>query len=471
VSEVQPPVQPVTAAPACSRCALLEVQIAELRAQIAELTRRLNEDSTNSHRPPSSDPPWKPKPAEEKPTGRKPGGQPGHPGKTRKFYAPDQVSKVVDHKPASCGGCGHALLGDDPAPSRRQIADIPEIRPYVEEHRCHTLTCLSCGTRTRAELPADLPAGAFGGGAKALIAYFTGQCRLGKRQVAALMSDLFNLDMSVGAVSAHEQEMSGELAPAVDKAHAFARSQAAVGADETSWTEARQSAWLWTLATSQVVVFLVRRGRGGDVARELLGEGFQGVVTTDRWSAYKWLDLRQRQLCWAHLIRDFKKLRECPEPFATIGQMLLDQSKRLFDLWKRVRDGTLKLSSFGTYVSPIRQKIRSLLEGAGAVVSTHGKAAALCRGILDLEAAMWTFASVPGVEPTNNASERSLRHAVVWRNSSLGTHSPEGSRFVERILTTVASLRRQGRNVLAFLKDTLRAARTGEQKPSLLPLG
>ncbi len=450
--------------------AALTAEVASLKAVIAELTRRLNEDSTNSHRPPSSDPPWKPKPAEEKPTGRKPGGQPGHPGKTRKFFAPEQVTKFIDHKPAMCGGCGHALEGSDPSPVRRQIVDIPVIVPYVEEHRCHTLCCAACGERTRAEFPTDLPAGAFGGGVKAMVAYLTAQCRLGKRLVATFMHDIFHIDMSIGTVSAHEAEMSAELAPRFEEALAFARSQATVGADETSWTEARRMAWMWVLATSQVVVFMIRRERSGAVARELLGENFPGIVTTDRWSAYTWLPALRRQLCWAHLIRDFRKIHECPEPFASIGKQLLDRSEKLFKLWHRVRDGTLKRSSFKTLASKIRTSIRALLEGGGAFESVHKKASALCRGILALEAAMWTFLRVEGVEPTNNLSERSLRPAVLWRNGSLGTHSPDGSRFVERVLTAVTSLRRQGRNVIEFLKDTIRADRSGEPKPSLLPL-
>lgn len=460
----------VDPAPGCPNCVKLLALVEKLQARIDELERRLNESSSNSHKPPSSDPPWKPKPAVEKPTGRKPGGQPGHKGKTRGLYPPEEISEIRHYRPTSCVGCGHALSGDDPSPRRRQVADLPDIRPHVVEHCCHELECPTCGERTRAEFPADVPAGAFGDRSLAMVSFLTGALRLSKRDVALIMRDAFHLDMSVGTVSAREAETSGALAPAVDEARRYAAAAPSVGVDETGWTEARKRAWLWACVAASVAVFLVRRSRGAEVAHEIIDAGVKSVVTTDRWSAYSWLPLKRRQLCWAHLIRDFRKISECPEPFTSLGERLLECARRLFELWHRVRDGTLKRSSFQTYVSGLRQKIRAYLAGGGAYASSQRRPAAICRGILALESAMWTFARVEGVEPTNNAPERSLRHVVLWRNGSHGTHSAEGSRFVERILTTVATLRLQGRNVIEFLTATIRAARTGAPRPSLLPL-
>ena len=210
----------------------------------------------------------------------------------------------------------------------------------------------------------------------------------------------------------------------------------------------------------------MRRSRGSEVAKELLGTRASGIVLTDRWSGYNWLPLERRQLCWAHLIRDFRKLTECGEPVASLGECLLECARKLFEWWYRVRDGTLKRSSFRTYVSGLRPRVRGYLEAAAAC--THRRAAALCRGILRFEPAMWTFVRVIGVEPTNNAAERALRPVVLWRKSSYGSRSTVGHAFVERMLTVVATLRQHGRNVLDFLHDACLASIRRAASPPLI---
>ena len=120
------------------------------------------------------------------------------------------------------------------------------------------------------------------------------------------------------------------------------------------------------------------------------------------------------------------------------------------------------------YLGWIRTSVRSLLgSGAGCRCA---RTAGVCRELLAVEPALYTFAAVEGVEPTNNAAERALRHAVCWRKTSYGTDSAGGSRFVERVLTVVATCRQQGRDVLAFLTDAIQAARTGTAPPSLIPV-
>jgi len=195
------------------------------------------------------------------------------------------------------------------------------------------------------------------------------------------------------------------------------------------------------------------RERSDAVARELLGEDYPGIVTTDHWSAYKWLPTLRRQLCWAHLMRDFRKIHECPEPFASTGTQLLDHSEKLFKLWHRVSDGTLKRSSFKTMASRIRTSIRALLEGGGAYVSIHKNGVRpVCRGILELETAMWTFLRVKCVEPTNNLSERSLRPAASgamalsgptapMAAASSNAFSPPSPPFAVRVATSSSSSR------------------------------
>ena len=192
-----------------------------------------------------------------------------------------------------------------------------------------------------------------------------------------------------------------------------------------------------------------------------------GVVGSDRWSAYSFLSPLARQLCWGHLARDFQAFVDRGGESAPIGEALLVQVDQIFEWWYRVRDGTVKRSTFQVYISTRRGRVNALLrQGQGCA---HPKTAATCWEIMKLEPALWTFVRKERVEPTNNAAERALRHGVLWRKSSFGTQSAQGSRFAERIMTVIATLRQQNRNVLDYLTTACEAALCGEAPPSLLP--
>ena len=237
--------------------------------------------------------------------------------------------------------------------------------------------------------------------------------------------------------------------------------------DETRWRQGGKQAWLWVAVTSWVTVFVVRMARGGQVARELLGERFGGILVTDRYSAYNWYPVRWRQLCWAHLLRDFAAMGDRGDRSKAIGDALLVQAHQMFTWWHRVREGTLQRTTFRTYMTPLRHEIERLLAGGSCcgVPQTEGT----CRDILKRRQALWTFVQIAGVEPMNNAAERAIRPGVLWRKSSFGTQSAEGSRFVESIMTVVTTLKQQQRSVLEYLTTACEAALWGEEAPSLLP--
>jgi len=301
---------------------------------------------------------------------------------------------------------------------------------------------------------------------QALIAYLSGKLRLSKRTIRKALQDLFDVTVSTGSIASAEQAVSQALAAPVEAARTYVQAQPIVNADETGWRQGRKRAWLWTAVTPWVSVFLIHVHRGADAARALLGK-FAGYLTTDRWNGYNGWRLRHRQICWAHLIRDFKGFTDRGAKAARIGNALLTQVDRMFELWRRVRDRTLARSSFQVYMSPIRQTIEDLLrKGTGCGES---KTEGMCDMILKVAPALWTFVRVEGIEPTNNAAERAIRPAVLYRKGCFGTHSAQGSRFVERILTVTTTLRQQDRNVLDFLTQACVAAAHGHRPPSLLP--
>jgi len=438
--------------------------VSGLEARIADLEARLNQTSANSSRPPSADPPHaKPAPPRT-PTGKRKGGQPGHPKAPRVLLPADAV---VPLRPARCRRDSHRLTGDDPAPLVHQIHEVPAVRPHVTEYRRHRLTCPGCGATTCAPLPADATGG-YGPRAEAVCALLAGGHRLGKRAVAQVMGDLFGLPISPAAVCDLQGKTAAALAPAHAAALAYTRARPA-NVDETGWKQGRSRAWRWAAVTTAVTAFVVRLTRGRAAFDDLVGPA-PPVLTTDRYGVYTHLPGDQRPVCGAHLRRDFRGMIDRANAGSKVGEDLLLHADILLGHWGRVRDGTLTRAGFRSrHVPWVRAEVRSLL--ARGAASACARTAGTCRELLGVEASPWTFASVAGVEPTNNAAERASRHAVCWRKTSYGTDSAAGSRFVERVLTVVASCRQQGRDVLGFLVDAVRAARIGTAPPSLVPTG
>src|SRR5262245_6283107 len=446
----------------------VRVVVMELLQRVARLEARLNQTSRNSSKPPSSDPPnARPRPAKEL-TGRKSGGQPGHEGRGRKLKPESEVDQIIDVRPEQCGQCGTLLLGDDPDPERHQVTDIPQITPVVTEYRRHCLWCGACGARTRAPWPATMPMGSFGPRVQATVGYLTGRIGASQREVQEILATLCQTDVSVGSIAALEQAVSTALVVPVAEAVQYVQRQPVRNADETSWQEKTKRVWLWISVTPLVAIFRLLKTRGAAGAKELLGTDVWGTIGTDHYAGYHWIDARQRQLCWAHLKREFIAWSERTGETARLGLALLAVEKQLFTLWYRLRDGTLAWADFQVAMLPLMARVRTLLqEGvAGADMKTRGA----CRNLLKREAALWTFVWEPGVEPTNNGAERPLRRAVLWRRRSFGTQSAAGSQFVERILTAVTTLRQQRRDVLDFLTTACTAAICQAPAPSLLPL-
>jgi transposase len=443
--------------------ATLQQQLDLQRAEIERLRQRLEQNSSNSSQPPSADRPnvkrRPPRPA----SGRQRGGQPGHPPVARALPPADVVQPVF---PSQCRRCQHPLHGSDPNPLRHPVVELPPIRPHITEYQLHRLRCPHCGLTTCAPLPAGVPAGYFGPRLQSVLALLAGAYRLSKRQIDSLCADLLGVSIATGTICALERSTAELLEPILAQLRDYVRLQS-VNMDETSWREQRQRAWLWVAVTSTVTLFHIQRSRGAKVAQALLGPVYQCVLTSDRYSAYHWVALAQRQICWAHLKRDFQAMVDRNNAGSAIGETLLLLADVLFTWWYKVRDGTLSRPTFARRVTAVRADVQETLQ-RGSVCGC-ALTAGTCREIRKVEAALWTFVRVAGIEPTNNAAEQALRQAVQWRKTSYGTDSVSGSRFVSSILSVVATCRQQGRNVLEYLTACCQAALHGQQLPTLLP--
>ncbi len=443
-------------------------QTAALEGRINDLEARLKLNSTNSSKPPSSDPIGMKRRPPAPPSSKKRGGQPGHRKARRTLVPPEKVRETFDCKPEACRRCGHELAGDDSEPLIHQVAELPRIEPIVDEYRLHRLTCPVCRATTCGALPEGVPTGCFGPYLQAVLAMFAGAYRLSKRQIRQIAADVFTLSISTGMISKLERRSSAVLEAPYNELAIAVHHAKVTNIDETSWRERLKKVWLWATVTPLFTVFAIAKNRSGEVARALLGSEDGQVVGSDRFGAYEWIMAHWRQVCWAHLRRDFQAMIDRDGDGAEIGRRLLWLSNRLFRNWHRVRDGTLPWGPFQERMSRLRREVKQALrEGSKC---SCAKTAATCFEILKVEEGLWAFARIPGVEPTNNAVERALRHAVIWRRISGGTDSVDGSRFVERMLTVVATCRQQGRNVLDYLTACFEADCRGQALPSLLPV-
>jgi transposase len=468
------PATPVASCHECSelRAALDEArnQIAGLQGELHELRAQLNRNSSNSSSPPSADPPGAPRPVVKTPTGRKPGGQSGHPGHHRRRLPPERVNEIVPYVPTICDHCQAPLSAEpgpgDPEPTWHQVAELPVLAALITEHQGHARICSCCGRLNRGVIPPEIRAHVIGPRLAATMSYFTSRHRIGRRGVEEVVETVFDVPTSLGSISTLEAEASDALASPYREAQAAVRQAPVKNTDETGWSEKGQKRWLWGAATATVAFFVIHLRRNFEGLQALLGETIEGIVCSDRWAAYSKLPLELRQICWAHLKRDFQKLIDRGGPAEALGREGLEVVECLFADWWAFRRGELDRPGLQARLDPVARELQGILEQGCSCADS--KAATFCANVLALYPALWLFTTIEGVEPTNNHAERILRLGVLWRKNAFGCQSSAGCRYVERMLTVVQTLRLQKRPVLDYLYRAIVAHRAGLPPPQLL---
>jgi transposase len=445
----------------------LEALLAAALARIAELEEQLRQNSSNSSKPPSSDMGRRKVPKAA--TGRKPGGQAGHVGTTRELVAPEQVDEVVDRDPETCANCGTPL---EKAPRLdadiRQIVEAPEFKAFVQEFRLWKKRCPKCGGFTRGKMPPGSPKGAFGPRIQAMTALLSGRFRLSRREVQALMRLMAGVKLSLGSIQACCEASSEAMASTHADLHAQVKAADAVSADETGFGRCGElRMWLWAATSGLTEVFRLLPGRGGEQAKDLLGEAFSGILHRDRWKPYEQLPHARSQLCHAHLRRHFQAMLESGGETGTQGAMLKLASDRAFHHWhafERTEFNRVELiRRMGPIQKEMRQRLTILRDHPGA----QKKARGIAKDLLRQWESLWTYVHHGGAVPTNNEAERALRKAVLWRKGSFGINSLTGALFVERILTVAGTASRRGLDLLDWLTQAIQANLAGDPPPAL----
>lgn len=322
-----------------------------------------------------------------------------------------------------------------------------------------------CGRCVLAGLPAGVPAGAFGPGVAAAATTLTA-ARVSRREVARLLEDLLGITLSTASIDALVQQASDALEDPYVKLLEHLDQSPVRHVDETSWRHPGQGAWLSVAAAEDAAIFQISDRRDRLAAHALIGENPTGIIVSDRYGVYEYLGLDQRQLCLCHILLSFIELGERDGPPGGLGRALADALARIFKTTNDPDRDRSDLPRLRTDTATDRDTIHDLLLKGSRC--RDQKTRRFCEGLLKHEPAFWTFTLVPGVSATNNAAERSLRGAVLWRKTSGGTHTFHGDRLVERLLTMRETCRLQRRRLHTYLASAISAHQHAQPVPGPL---
>ena len=454
-------------------------QIADAEKQIADLERQLKrckQNSRNSSKPPSSDGlAGEPrKRGRRKKSRRKVGGQPGHQGSHRRRVPPERVDEVRAVLPEHCGHCGYGLpehiervqsIGN---PRRHQVTELPPIQAHIIEYQCPCVVCPKCGGGTRAALPAEAN-GQFGPQLTALIAYLTVVCRMPRRVVEALLAQVLGIEISLGSTQKCWEEASQAVADPCRELEQHLRDEPVLNIDETGWRTNGDKRFLWAFVAARYVVYTVAATRGSEVLVRLLGAVFQGILCSDRFSAYLKYHSGQGQFCWAHLKRNLLGIVEFTKSSAVerFCRDALAEHAKLFRLWHKFRGGRIDRRQLLLRSLPIQKRIFALAERH--LDSRNREVRNLATALFVHNQRLFSFVDHEGVEPTNNSAERALRTGVQWRKICFGNRSAEGEIATARLLTIAETCDLQRLHILAYLSAAIACHRRGQLAASLLP--
>lgn len=446
------------------KIAWLEKKVEELTALVNSLNEKLNQNSRNSHRPPSSDGPGaragKQKSEDEK---RARGGQKGHRGFKRELIPVEEVSRFVEVFPPQCENCWKVLPKTfDGDAIRFQVTELPVIKIHTTEYRCHAVKC-NCGYTTKASNN-EIPESQFGPRLTSLVGLLTGIYHLSRRKTVTLLQDVLSINISLGGVSNIEARVSAALLPASNEAWNKVEESAVKHTDATSWLQEGKLRSLWTIATNVATVFrILLNGSAAHVAP--LFRKCEGVLVSDRATVFSFWAMARRQICWAHLLRKFISFSEKEGPAKKLGDELLEFTSLIFEYWHLLQKKQIERQRFIELMVPVRLQFAACLRRA--LSANIKEVSGSCADILVHEKALWLFVECENVEPTNNHAERELRGFVLWRKRSFGTQSLRGNIFAERIMTVAHTARKQKKNVFEFLIQSCNAHMTGTARPSL----
>lgn len=426
----------------------LIVQVEKLRQENRELKERLDNNSSNSSLPPSQD--YKKKKA-KKPNSNpnKGGGQRGHKGHFRELLSMEQVDTLVKCRlPKRCACGGRVTVKEEFV--RHQVHELPKIKLQVTEYQLEKGICSCCGKNKVASLPQGITWGITGPYLTSFMSHMVAKYKLSRRELREFLKEHYDFDISLGSVFNKQKLINQALEQPITQLLQQIKEAPCVNMDETGHRRDGRAQWLWGMMSSEAAFFSTEKSRGKKVIMRLMGD-YEHILTSDRYAAYNYFDSDKRQICWAHLKRDFTKLSEKKDTMvARIGKELLIYQAKLFEQWHQYKQGHLSRGQLIGETEPIRKRVGEYLE-QGSYTAPELKIARFCKNLLAHFTSLWTFIFNEHVEPTNNHAERCLRQAVIWRKKYFGTRSDYGSEFVARMMSLITTCKLQSKNAFESL--------------------
>ena len=437
-----------------------------LTRKIEELERRLNMNSSNSSKPPSSDG-LKSKKRSRPSSKKKIGGQKGHPGSSRKMLPTEKVDKLVKIplvKPVCACGCKKFI--SKKFSKRHQVWELPKVKPHITEYLLESARCKTCRKRVSADLPKGVSKTTLGPNAQTWMGLLTGAYRLSRSNAQKFLEEVCGIRRSVSNISATEKSISKNIRPIQKQALESVRQSEVLHMDETGHKRSGTRRQTWVMANEDWSFFSSGSRRNRKVLVSLLGKNFSGIVVSDRYASYNYLPSHQHQYCWAHLYRQMRGLSERKGDLGLVAKDIFRWMGCIFDLNRRRE----KVSEqyYSTFIDAYRNGIKKLL---GENFLTHPELKGFAHLFWLNEEKVWGFEKNSAVPMTNNRAERDLRPAVIWRKTSFGTNSYRGDRYAERMLTLSSSLRKQGKSLFEVLNNLIASGLAGVKHQLLCPTG
>ncbi len=431
----------------------LQEEVKALRKENAVLKEKLAKyenpkNSRNSSIPPSKD--------ENRPkrnnslrrqTGKKVGGQKGHKGKT--LMVSDNPDIIKEISPDYCNKCGNDLSDfEGKLDKKRQIVDIPPIKPLITEYRTYSKTC-SCGCTSKSGFPNGVVAPvSYGDNVQSLVAYLHARQFIPYKRMKEMLNDLFGLPISQGGIEQLLNHFCKTNIGLYNKILDGVKKSRVVGGDETGCKVNGDKWWFWTWQTSKLTFITASANRGGKTIDSVLKNGLQNsILVSDRWKPQLNTTAKEHQLCLAHLLRDTIYLNQLYNDVWTkdFKQLLLDGIKldKTMDAWD--------------YINPVFKKREQIINRFEKLLTNykenikHKKLNTFVKNITKLEKSVFVFLHYQDVPPDNNASERAVRNIKVKQKISGQFKSQEGAKRFAIIRSIIDTLTKNKINVLEAL--------------------
>jgi len=442
---------------------LLKAENEVLKSENARFKDLLGLNSQNSSIP-SSKELYKSKKLSRKPSGRKQGAQPGHKGHKRSEMVADEVIKVDLPSKCLCGGeirpCGKPHI-------HRKI-DLPEIKPHVIDYHLESGRCRLCNKKQKSELPEGVTIDLFGPRVKAMIGSLGGFYKNSKRDIERILKDLFNLDISLGTISHNEGRIASVCKEEYEKIEQSLSYSKLLHIDETSHYNKGKMGWCWLFSSAEATMIKLEKTRGKKVLENSVFGPKDNIIVSDRYAAYNYFAVENRQICWAHLARDFARLANSSyKEVSVMGEKLTVLAREVFALQRALKAKEIGLLQFFRRIKKLRKRSWYYLKNLSYLERSAIHASRVAKNIMKSESMMWKFIEDPLLIPlTNNHAERQIRHYVIYRKNSYFTQSERGNRFLERIMSLYMTWKQENLNPVVKLLDQLMMPKLATHQPT-----